>query len=581
MVSQLKRNWSLFVLVMLSSVLFHSANAQSDEINPLDLRTERDGIFVFYDAPDGAATTGQPLAIGDLNGDGCGDIVVGGQNASFARPEGWRNNAGHLRIVMDVCTISGQVDMAQTLTRETPVITVFGARSDDMLGTEITVADFNNDGFDDVLVGAQNHASMDNNRANSGAAYLIFGNHMFETSSDIDLLNTDDGVIAVYGADPDDRFGIWVDHGDINGDGFNDMLIGANQADGPNNQRINTGEVWIIYGNADLANMYGTFIDMRNPPDSATQIVGIDYDDLFGSTILGADLNNDGYSDVIASAALWRGSAGIGGIDFGGGDGPGNSRYNGGDTYVIFGGDHLPGSMIDLASKLGNTGLPIDQSISVIYGADANDLMGEELAVGDLDADGRNDLVLGSLVTAGLDNTMEEAGEAWIIYGTESFEGRVIDLATPDFLSMVVIYPDQPSSKGGDILRVADLDGDGVDDLFYGAPNYDPSGKDAVRRQNAGLLAIIYGVTGKNITDDILTFPSSVPDDVRISYVIGADSEDMMAYGLAVYDVNADGIVDFAPNGMGGDGVDNRQTNSGEIYVIDGALFTSQFTSEN
>lgn len=575
----LKLTFSILLVMLIFSLLY--VKAQSGESIPVDLRSEREDIFIFYDAPAGSATTGEPLAIGDLNSNGCGDIVVAGQNASFGRPEGWRNNAGHLRIIMDLCSISGQIDMANPLDTSNPIITIFGARSDDMLGTEISIGDFNADGFDDVLVGAQNHDGIDNDRPNAGAAYLILGSRTFDELSDIDLLNPTDNIIRLFGADAEDRLGIWVDHGDVDADGYVDMLIGANQADGLDNSRINSGEVWVIYGGNDLINQYGFFIDLRNPSNDTTRIIGVDYDDLFGSTILGADLNNDGYSDVIASAALWRGSAGIGGVDFGGGDGPNNSRYNSGDTYIIFGGSQLRGITIDLAIKLDDIGNPIDESIAIVYGADANDLMGEELAAGDLDGDGRNDLVLGSLVTAGLNNTMDEAGEAWILYGTESFEGRAIDLAEPNFDTMVVVYPDQPSSKGGDILRVADLDNDGIADLFYGAPNYDPTGNDSSIRQNAGMLAIIYGVAGGHIHEQAIVIPFGVSEDVRISYVIGADSEDMMAYGLAIYDVNNDGIFDVAPNGMGGDGADNQQVNSGEIYVIDGSTFISQFKTSN
>lgn len=563
----------VFVFFLMSQI-----TPQAQENNPLDLRTDRDNVFIFYDSPLGTATTGQPLAIGDLNNDGCGDIVVGGQNASFAGAEGWRDNAGHLRIIMDVCTIDGQINMADTSDKSVQIITILGARAEDMLGTEITIADFNGDEFDDVLVGAQNHSGINNARPRAGAAYLIFGNSSF---SDITVLNLSDfpvGVLTIYGADSEDRLGLWVDHGDFNGDGYSDMLIGANQADGTDNSRINAGEVWIIYGGEDIQ-QFSPSIDIRQAPVTSTRIIGIDYDDLFGSTVLGADLNNDGYSDVIASAALWRGSAGIGGIDFGGGDGPGNTRYNSGDTYVVFGTANLQGRTIDLASKIDSVGTPVDESLAVVYGVDSNDLMGEELAVGDLDGDSRNDLVLGSLVTAGINNWMDEAGEAWIIYGNVPFEGQVIDLANPDNRITSVIYPDQPSSKGGDILRVDDLDDDGIDDLFYGAPNYDPPDDNETIRKNAGMLAIIYGVDGRAISSTPLLIPSSTPDNVRISYVFGIDDEDMMAYGLAIYDVNGDGILDVAPNGMGGDGVDNTIINAGEIYVIDGAMLISQLST--
>ena len=324
----------IIAVVLLSTVF--SLNAQDDETASLDLRIDRDGIFIFYDAPLGSSTTGQPLAIGDLNNNNCGDIIVGAQNASFAGAEGWRNNAGHLRIIMDVCTIDGQINMADTSDRSRQIITVLGAQAEDMLGTEITVADFNGDDYDDVLVGAQNHGGINNARPRAGAAYVIWGSSSFNDLSEINLSEPNDSVLTIYGADSEDRLGLWVDHGDFNADDYDDLLIGANQADGSDDSRINAGEVWIIYGGADIQ-QFGSYIDIRKPPVNSTRIIGIDYDDLFGSTVLGADLNNDGYSDIIASAALWRGSAGIGGIDFGGGDGPNNTRYNSGDTYIIFG----------------------------------------------------------------------------------------------------------------------------------------------------------------------------------------------------------------------------------------------------
>jgi mono/diheme cytochrome c family protein len=149
----------------------------------------------------------------------------------------------------------------------------------------------------------------------------------------------------------------------------------------------------------------------------------------------------------------------------------------------------------------------------------------------------------------------------------------MIDLAQPEVGRTVVLYPDQPDSEGGDTLRAADLDGDDIDDLLYGAPNYDPVGYDGRLRPNAGILAIIYGVEGgfPNIDGQIQLLDP--PDGLRVRFILGADENDMMAYAMAVYDVNGDGFVDIAPNAMGGDGVQNNQINAGEIYVVSGIEF--------
>jgi mono/diheme cytochrome c family protein len=163
-----------------------------------------------------------------------------------------------------------------------------------------------------------------------------------------------------------------------------------------------------------------------------------------------------------------------------------------------------------------------------------------------------------------------------VIYSREPFTGQMFDLAAPDFTRMTVIYVDQPISKGGDTLRVADIDGDGIDDLLYGAPDYDPLGYDLVPRRNAGLLAVIFGEAGglPNINGQMI-LPSQQPANARIRYIVGADENDMMAYALAVSDVDGDGIIDIAPNAMGGDGAANSMPNAGEIYVISGAEFLS------
>lgn len=563
------------IFVALGSLFFvwSVVQAQNSPIpDGIDLRDlDPDTAFVFYDAPAGASTNGKPLDAGDFNGDGCGDVAIAGMTADFPMSEGYRNEAGHIRIVMDVCEISGVIDMGDAYQLSRTVLTFYGAYGGDMTGTEVYVGDFNADGYDDLLFGAQNYDGMNQDRPNAGAAYLIFGNADFASMDDVDLRQPTDDILLLYGATAQDRFGIWVDGGDFNGDGFDDLLIGANQADGENDSRINAGEAWIIFGAEDMQTEYGSLIDIAQPPSTATRFIGVDYDDLFGSTALGGDVNADGYDDAIISASLWRESAGIEGLELGGGDGPSNQRYNSGETFIIFGTDDFRGRLFDLAAYLDETGTPTSDDITVIYGPDANDLLGEELAIGDINGDGRNELALGGLVTSGLGNQAPEAGEAWLIYTQEPFAGLAFDLLDPDSERMLVIYPNQADSMGGDILRFGDINNDGYDELFYSAPTYDVLGTDSIARTDAGLLAILFGSeTGLPNRNGVIVLPSSVSDDLNTRYILGVDSDDEMAYGLAIYDFDGDGYQDFAPNGMLGDGPDNNRLNAGEIYIISG-----------
>lgn len=534
------------------------------------------GQFTFYDAPAGASQTGKPLEAGDFNGDGCGDLVLAASNATIRTETSGRRNAGHVRIVMDICTIAGTINMADEPPYRFSVITIWGAQSTDMVGTEVFVADFNGDDYDDLLLGAQNNDGAVGGRRDAGAAYVILGGEAFEQNDIIDLANPPNTVFTFYGASPQDRFGLWVDGGDFDGDGYADLLIGANQADGENNERINVGETWIVFGGIDLAALYELQTDMSMPPSSAARIIGADYDDLFGSTTLGADIDQDGFDDALVSAALWRESAGIGGLELGGGDGIDNRRYNSGETFVIYGHSQLRGSVIDLAELLVG-GVPNSEAISVIYGADANDLLGEELAVGDFNGDGVSEIALGSLIANGADNAAFEAGEAWIISAHPPFRGQAFDVLSLEPERGFVIYPDQADSMGGDILRFADLNDDGYDELLYGAPTYDYE-DEASLREDTGILAVFWG--GKHISrmfDQQLILPSNLPATITVNYLVGVDSDDETVYGLAVYDFDQDGYLDIAPNAMLGDGADNRLQNAGDAYIVNGLIFQQRF----
>lgn len=571
----LKKLLSLGMVLVLSVVSLIAAQQEEEpESLPMawDLKdTDQTGLFTFYDTPAGASDTGKPLDIGDFDGNGCGDIAITGQNAS---PLG-RGGAGHLRIVMNLCSIGGTMEM-EALSSGQNVFSIFGAHPGDMSGTETYVADFNGDGFDDLLFSAQNSDGLERQRPNAGAVYVLFGNARFLSHDDIDLAQPQADMITFYGATAEDRLGLWVEGGDFDGDGFHDLLIGANQADGEDDRRINAGEAWVIYGAPDMLEHYGAVTDMQNPPEDSTRIIGVGGDDLMGSCLVGDDLNNDGYDDAIVSSGLWRASASLGGLAFGGGDGPLNRRFNAGETFVVFGRADLRGQLVDLAALIDEAGRPVDNSITVIYGPDPNDLLGEEIAAGDMDGDGRRDLVLGTLVGDGPQNDQDEAGEAWVIYTYEPFAGQIIDLAEPQPDRAVVIYPNQGDSEAGDTLRVADLDQDGVGDLVYGAPNYDPIGLDNRVRPDAGMLAIIFGEVGGLPNDNGQIRLGEPPEGLRTRFIAGADDADMTAYALAVYDVDGDGYIDVAPNAMGGDGARNHLLNTGDVYIISGAELLSE-----
>jgi cytochrome c5 len=552
------------LLWLVCALMTVSLTAQdSNAPRELDLgRVSQPGQATFFDGPAYASTTGKPIELGDYDGDGCGDLALTGHNA--------RGGAGHVKIIFGACQYFGASFDLIDPALEIPVLEIDG-RDVEMLGTELVHADFNGDGFADLLLGAQNALNADRTLGGAGAAYIIFGRADLSKAEafSTDALPAD--VLAIYGPEFESRLGIWVEAGDFDGDGFQDALIGANQADGPESpRRPNAGEVFVIYGAEDLA---GGVIDLSEPPADVTMIIGADPDDLLGSTVYGADINMDGIDDLLLSAAIWRGSAGIGGLATGAADGPANARYNSGETVILFGSPDLRGETIDLAELIDEEGRPVDESLSVVYGPEANDFMGEEIAVGDMNGDGQNDLALGSLATPGRDNLRTDGGEAWVIYLDEAFPGSVIDLAESG--AGIVIYAAEADSKGGDTMLIGDMDSDGIGDLLYGAPNANYTEPDGQLRLNNGLLYILYGTEEGFPNEDGLIDFLEPPADLRYDVWLGADNHDMSAYAMSMLDVNDDGVPDVAVNGMNGDGPDNRRIDAGEVYLIDGATFAS------
>ena len=364
------------------------------------------------------------------------------------------------------------------LARQRPALSLFGAQAGDKVRA-VAAGDVNGDGHQDIIVGAFNADGPQDSRPDCGETYVIFG--PADRGETIDLAEGQQDI-TIFGADSSDSLGFAVATGDVNGDGIDDILVGALLADGPGNEKPNAGEAYVIFGSPTLA----ATVDVALGEQGLT-LFGAEQEDRLGASLATGDANGDGLQDILLGSFL--------------ADGPDNARYQGGETYLILGTPSLSGSR-DMAQG--------EYDLTLIA-AEADDQLGHHLAMGDLNKDDIDDLIVAAFRADGPDNAREDAGEVYVIFGSPSLSG-VLDLAStsPD----VTVAAADSEDHLGHAVASRDVNGDATDDLIITAPRAD--GPDNTR-DTTGEAYVVFGSPSLEGSFDI----ALAEQDVTI---LGADA---------------------------------------------------------
>ncbi|MEQ9096239.1 MAG: integrin alpha [Phycisphaerales bacterium] len=390
-----------------------------------------------------------------------------------------------------------------------------GEVRDGFTGVNVASAgDVNGDGIDDMLIGSQ---------VAPGESYVVFGRDAIAGPGFPSVLQLGDldGVTGfrIGGVERQSAGYSVASAGDFNGDGIDDLVIGAHGASPGGRYRAGTS--YVVFGSDSgfpatfrLADLNGT---------NGFRLDGDEEETHSGYRVARAgDINGDGIGDVIIGARR--------SYPFGN-DLPGLA-------YVVFGRDPSSAfpAVLQLGDLDGETGFRLN-------GTDAGDYFGVNIAsTGDMNNDGVDDLIIGATGTD--PGGRENAGTSFVVFGRDTASTG----GFPPVFEMSSLVGSEGfriegaaafDTSGRPVAHAGDVNGDGIDDVVVSARGADPGG-----RRSAGSSYVVFG---RDTTDP---FPAALQlvdlDGVRGVRIEGVDSGDFAGEPVAsAGDVNGDGLDDL------------------------------------
>jgi hypothetical protein len=422
--------------------------------------TAAKNVLVDQDTPgiqgvaERADAFGHASTCGDFDNDGFGDLAVGVPHESVEGAAGDLYDAGAVNIfygsAVGLATTGNQL-----FTQSSPGIPELAERTDEF-GSALAAGDFNNDGRDDLAIGAPKENVNGSNQA--GTVIVLYGGRagLSTTGSQ----NWHQGSPGIAGdVEGGDNFGSSLATGDFNGDNRADLVVGS-PGESITDQG-SAGSVNVIYGSA--AGLSATGNQILN--QSTDGVPGNwEKNDLFGQSVAAGDFNNDGQDDLAVGVP---------------GENDGDTR-DAGAVNVTYG----------TATGLQSSWSQIFTRAGLLLGgaASSGDQFGTALAIGNFNGQAGDDLAIGAPGT--IVNGNVAAGRLSILYGGLTGLSPLVNQQ----LSQGVNSMEGASEAGdylGSALAAGDFDGNGRSDLAAGAP-----GESVGNQSSGGAVNVLYGTSG-------------------------------------------------------------------------------------